>query len=259
MKKALLTALVLTAAVAFGALGDVVASYASPNVYPIALARATNVQSMWVYTNAGPGYIYRLNADSGSVYATYATSNATNTHGLTYQYGGYIYLGNMSTDYIYRYNDAFGTLYSSYAAHHDMYGGLAVKATADGGNGATQIWSTDTSPSMAYLHNITTGSVVMSFAGNSSGICDPAWDWRNNLLWAGTASAAARVYGYNTAGSVVASFTVPANYAWGATYYNQYLWISTTIGSDRIWKVHCPSGLTGIAPSSLGRVKAIYK
>lgn len=252
------SALVLTAAVAFGALGTVVASYPSPNVYPIAMARATNNDYTWVFTNTGPGYIYRLNSENGSVYATYATSNATNTRGLSYQYGGYLYLGNYSNDYIYRYNTSLGSLYSSYSAHHDMYGGLAVRATSDGGSGATQIWSTDTDPGRIYLHNISTGSVVTSFA-SSHAPYDPAWDWRNNVIWAGALSTN-RVFGYNTSGSVVASFTVPASYPYGATYYGQYLWISTTASPARIWKVHCPSGMfTSIAPSSLGRVKSFYR
>ena len=257
MKKVLSAAVLLAAAAAaFGAMGDVVGSFASPAQYPLALARATSDSYLWVFTQTTPFTIWRIHATTGSVYGSYPT--ASSTKGLSYQFGGYLYVGDSTSDYIYRHNsDSIGSIYSSYAANCDMYGGLAVKATGDGGSGATEIWSTDTSPATAYLHNISTGSITSSFT-MSFPLYDPAWDWRNNLLWVGSYSPQ-YIFGITTAGSVAASFPSPAEYPWGATYFGSYLWISCTTPVHRIYRIHCPQLNVGIGPTSLGRVKAIYK
>lgn len=255
----ILFAILLVSATAFGALGDVITSFAAPTSYPIALARAPNADYTWVYCNNSPYNVYQFQATTGSVITSYNFFGSS-TRGLSYQYGGYLFIGNSSTDYIYRTNaNSIGSIYSSYAANMDMYGGLAVKGTGDGGSGATEIYSCDNSPSTVYLHNITTGSITGSW-NPSAAIYDIAWDWRNNLVWGGyTSGSNSIIYGYNTAGSLAATFTLPASAALGMAYYGQYLWIGTTTGTHRIWQVHCPTipGV-GIAPTSLGKVKALY-
>jgi hypothetical protein len=72
------------------------------------------------------------------------------------------------------------------------------------------------------------------------------------------------VYGFTTAGSVVASFPSPAgNEAIaGCAFYEGYLWVSayrTQAGNDPyIWQVDVRD-LTGVSPASLGRVKALFR
>jgi hypothetical protein len=71
--------------------------------------------------------------------------------------------------------------------------------------------------------------------------------------------APAFVFGYTTDGSLVASFQAPASRPRGAAYLGGYLWISTGASSNQyIYKVHCPDDV-GVAPASLGRIKALLK
>jgi hypothetical protein len=249
-----LFATLLAATVAFGALGDVVASFAAPASNPLALARPTNVAYLWVYCNTSPYLTWRVHGTTGSIYGSWVTGSYT--RGLTYEYGGYLYRGNTSTDYIYRCSSSNPTsIYSSYPAGHDMYSGLALEAGA-GGSSPTAMYSSSPSPAYIWRHNYSTGSIYSSFAASIP--CDPAWDYNNKLIWAGNYSTH-YIYGYYANGSLVASFASPANYPWGLTYYGNYLWVSTTIGTNRIWQVHVPTFTSSISPASMGKIKAMYK
>ena len=59
--------------------------------------------------------------------------------------GSYLWIGNYSTDRIYRSNYNNGSAYTYIPANHDMYGGIAVMATGDGGRSPTYMLSDDNS------------------------------------------------------------------------------------------------------------------
>ncbi|MGD8718479.1 MAG: hypothetical protein PVH29_06600, partial [Candidatus Zixiibacteriota bacterium] len=63
-------ACLLAAAAAYGDFGVVVKSYAAPAGYPIALAHGGSSGDLWVYCNSSPYNIYRLDAETGSVYGS---------------------------------------------------------------------------------------------------------------------------------------------------------------------------------------------
>jgi hypothetical protein len=137
---------------------------------------------------------------------------------------------------------------------HDPYG-LAPIQTGDGGVGATELFCVDPSPSYFWRHHYTTGSISASFPAPHSSAQDIAYDQRNALIWQYNSDY---VYGITTTGSVAASFAWSGHGSYaGITYYNQYLYVSADTG-DYIYVVHCPDTV-GIAPASLGRVKAVYK
>jgi hypothetical protein len=263
MKKSVVfaLALALVAGAAYGALGDIVASWAAPMNYPIAAARANNSQYFWLYCNSNPYYIWRVNADTGSVYASYASPHSSYTRGLTYNYNGggglpsgsYLWMGNSSTDYIYRCNYTTGSAYASFSAGHDMYGGLAAMATADGGAAPTHMLSTDSSPATTWRQSLTNGSIYNSFS--SPGIYDIAWDWRNELMWQRNGAV---INGYDTTGSIQASFGFSYGPALGFAYHGQYLWLASTTGYHSVFKVHCPVINVNVVPTSAGKIKALY-
>ncbi|MGD8718960.1 MAG: hypothetical protein PVH29_09080 [Candidatus Zixiibacteriota bacterium] len=263
MKKSVVLALAfaLVAGAAYGALGDIVASWAAPENYPIAAARANNSQYFWLYCNAGDRRIWRVNADTGSVYASYVSPHSSYTRGLTYNYNGggglpsgsYLWMGNYSTDYIYRCNYTTGSAYASFSAGHDMYGGLAAMATADGGAAPTHMLSSDSSPAYTWRQSLTNGSVYGSFA--TTGCYDIAWDWRNELMWHRNGSV---IYGRNTSGSIVGSFAFSNGPALGFAYHGQYLWLASTSGYHAVFKVHCPGPGVSVTPTSAGKIKALY-
>jgi hypothetical protein len=268
MKKAVMLtlALALAAGAAYGALGTVVASFSSPATYPIALGIPTNQTYLWAYCNSSPYRIYRMNGSTGSVYSSYVSPQGTYTRGLTYSFNGggglptgsYLWMGNYSTDRIYRCNYTTGSPYTYIPANHDMYGGIAAMATADGGAAPTYMLSNDTSPATMYRQRLTNGSILNSWSTNAN-TYDLAWDWRNAVIWTGQSGN--RVYGWRTTGSLVHSFTIPNNYPLGFCYTSNYLWVAVTIGSPShyIYKIHCPQTNIGIAPSSVGKIKTLFK
>jgi len=255
------TAVTLCAAgMVWGTLGQVVASWRAPADYPLCLARAPNVSYMWLWCNRSPYTIYRVHSDTGSVYSSYVHPRATNyVRGLTFSYGStppysgsYLWVGNYSNDYVYMSNYTTGSVYRSYSVAHDPYG-LAVQATADGGQAPTAMLTSDSSPAYVWRRQLTTGSIMSSFG--ASGLYDIAYDWRNKLVWGRSGST---IVGRDVAtGSITASFTSPPGPALAFTYYGQYLWIGTTTSYHRIYKVHCPFPVS-VAPASLGKVKAIF-
>ncbi len=256
----------IAAGAAFARIGDVVASFPAPANYPIALAVHGNYASyLWVFCNTSPYRVYRVAGRTGSVFSSFVSPQGRYTRGLTYSWGGggglptgsYLWMGNYSTDRIYRCHYNNGSVHASIPANHDMYGGLAVMALIDGGGKPSYMFSSDTSPRYIYRQSLTNGSIYASFAP-SPAIYDLAWDWRNYVIWTGNAGN--RVYAlHRTTGSVVGSFPIPANNPRAFAYTSQYLWVGTTTGSHRIWMIHCPFQWNAIEPSSVGRVKALFR
>jgi hypothetical protein len=253
-------AAVLVASAAFATLGSVVASFAAPANYPIALARANNDAYMFVYCNASPYYIWRINSETGAVQASFPATFGSSTRALAYSFGGapggsYLWVAHYSSGNYARTNYSTGSIYSSWAAGHSIYGG-APEATADGGSNPQSMILTYSSPAYVWRHTPTSGSIMSSFPVSPAFSYDVAWDWRNQLVWGYYSGTT--VYGRNLSGSTVASFAAPASYPLAATYRGEYLWLGTTTGTHRIWKIHCPAGV-GIAPASMGKIKAMYK
>jgi hypothetical protein len=256
--------LAVTAVPAFGYLGQVVNSFPAPEHYPIALAIANNWDYLWVFCNTGRYRIYRIHHTSGSINQSYTSPQGQYTRGLTYSTGGgvglpdgqYLWMGNYSNDYVYRCRYSDGYPYTFFPARHDMSGGLAAMAIADGGRRPNYMASSSFSPHRIYQQSLTNGSIYRSFV--PAAVCyDLAWDWRNMLIWTGWTGN--RVYGYRSTGSLVASFTAPVYNPLGFCYNGQYLWVSTT-SNHYIYRIHCPYPLnSGIEPASMGRVKASFR
>ncbi|MGD8719951.1 MAG: hypothetical protein PVH29_14165 [Candidatus Zixiibacteriota bacterium] len=265
--------LILVVSFAWGALGDVVASFPAPAFYPIALATARNPMYMWVYCYTSPYYIYRINANTGSVYNSFYSMWGPNTRGLTYSYGGgdglptgsYLWIGSCANGLISRCNYNNGAVYDRYVSASGAVHGLAAKAISDGGYQPSTMMASNATPGTITGMGISDGSYEWSFEAGKL-VYDLAWDWRNTLVWGShfeSGEPCNVAYGYTTNGSLVASFELPVDYPMGFTYTSNYLWVSTTTGSHRIWKIHCPTltdgGDTNVEPASVGKVKAIYR
>jgi hypothetical protein len=256
MKNVLLVPIITfyTAGAAFAALGDVVASWPSPGSVPCAVARSNDV--LFVYCNDPMGaMVYRMTPDTGSVYGSFYTLDGKNTRGLAYVWGDHLWQGKayVSPYYVYDTDAGSGSLYRSYSHAVPCYG-IAPLATGDGGLGTTALFTSNSLTSTIYQLNLA-GSVQRSFKLPRQ-MFDIAYDWRSKLIWGGQNDP--YVYGCTTTGSLVASFPVPAQMPYGYAYHGRYLYVVTHM-SRRIWKIHCPIINAGIGPSSMGRVKAIFK
>jgi len=246
---ALATTLIATAA--YASLGSVVSSFRAPGADVRGLAHSGNRLHVMIF--GSPTRIYRVAPVSGAVYGSWPVPFGNNCRGLAFSEGGHLWVGNYGNDYVYDCVATSGSIRSSWSAGHDPYG-LAPYCTADGGVGTTAIFSSDSDPSSCWRHNMNTGSILASFAIANVSFFDVAWDHRNRLVWMGDLPDV--VYGYNTRGSIRASFTAPADYPYGAAYYGEYLWIGCA-ANGYVYRVHCPATV-GIAPASLGKVKALF-
>jgi hypothetical protein len=263
----LITVIALSASFAWGVLGEIVASFPAPADYPIALAKAMSDSYLWVYCNTSPYRVYRINANTGSVYSSFVSPQGEYTFGLTYSYGGgtglpyhsYLWMGNYESCYVYRCNYNTGSVYASFSTAPGYISGLAVEATGDGGYSPTGLFASGSwNSSTIYSKDLVTGSNVDSWDVGEY-VFDLAWDWRNEIIWSGFRYNA--VFGFNTNGSVVTAVKTPKDYPLGAAYSSNYLWVSTTTGSHWIWKIHCPAFMDGtnVEPASVGKVKAIFR
>ncbi|UCH77410.1 MAG: hypothetical protein JSU81_06630 [Candidatus Coatesbacteria bacterium] len=243
----------LLAAPAFAALGDVVGSFRAPGTSVRGLARSSTRLHILIYGN--PTTIYRLAPVSGAVYGSWQPSFGNNCRGLAFSTPNRLWVGCYSDDRVYECRSTNGSVFGSWNAANNAYG-VAPYCTGDGGAGTTAIFTSDTNPTaFCWRHNMVTGSVLASFPTPVRSFFDIAWDHRNRLIWMGDLSNV--IYGYDTAGSVAASFPAPATYPYGMAYYGQYLWVGCD-GNDYVYRVHCP-GTLAVAPASLGRVKALFR
>jgi len=98
----------------------------------------------------------------------------------------------------------------------------------------------------------TSGSLVASFAPPFYPN-DLAWD--GHYLWAG--GNGVYMTKLTTKGSIVTSFPAPGGVgASGATFDGNYLWY---VNGGRGWAYQVDIEVVGVAPASMGKVKALYR
>lgn len=238
------------AGVAFAALGDVVASWPAPAGQCVALGASTSYIYALAHTTSR---VYIMNINNGSIVGSLPAAGGGNTRGLAYVSGNYLWQGRSYSAPLvfYQTNATTGSIYRSIPSPSVNDRGLAPLCTGDGGTGTTALLSTTwTSPWRLNHVNMTTGSVTASYS-TPAGVYDPAYDWRNRLVWGAWSSTT--IYGFTTTGSRVATFRAPES-IFGAAYTGEYLYLT----QRTIWKIHCPR-FTAVAPSSFGKVKAVFR
>jgi streptogramin lyase len=241
------------AACVYGALGDVVGSFAIPGGACAGLGRSNG----YLYTtNYSQSMIYRVNPSSGSITNSFSAAGGSDTRGLAYQFGGYLWQNKAYTSpyTIYRTNEGTGSVYDSYSLPTSVTHGSAPLATGDGGEGTSYIILSSYGTPGTIYYMTTTGSIARSHTV-SQALYEIAYDWRNGLIWGGMNTTT--VYGFTTTGSLAASFTKPTGNIYGITYHGQYLWVAGTSGL--IYIQHCPILNVNVKPSSMGKIKAMFE
>jgi len=235
---------------AFGAMGEILGSYKAPSNNIRGLAHSGTYLHVLVHPNA----IYNVNPGNGSVLGSWTAPSSSSNRGLAYSATGNLWIGSYNDDVIYRCNWLSGSVIGSWATGHDPYG-LAAHQTGDGGVGTSAIFSSDSAPSYTWRHALSNGSVLSSFPMPNSDYRDITYDHRNGLIWG---AYGPNIYGYSVAGagSIVASFEAPPSTSYGMAYYNSVLFIGCTNGY--VYRVSCPATVD-VAPSSIGKVKALYR
>ncbi|MEE9457693.1 MAG: hypothetical protein V3W11_11150 [bacterium] len=256
----LVSALAFAAAPAGAYLGQIVASFNSPAYNPSALAASGDSVYLYCYGRYMPPWftVFRLDSSSGSRLDSFQSPFLSNTTGLGYEYGGYLWISRRNPAYVARCSASSGSVYSSFpVTQHSLGGGIACQGDPTRPGPPAAIISCGGSPYLSTRHT-TAGSLLSSFATPRL-FADPAWDYRNGVIWFPRSSPSA-VYGYTPAGSLAASFPINCYLPAGAAYAEDYLYVSNTgNGPYVVYKIHCPRIWQRLAPSSIGRVKALFR
>lgn len=206
--------------------------------------------------------IYGVDPTTGSINVSFAAPGGSNTRGLAYGYSSHLWVNKAySSPYtLYEVYTGNGSIYNSYAIlPTSTTHGSAPRATGDGSVGIDAVFLSDYSNDRIYVAN-TSGSIMSSFSvASACSMYEIAYDWRNKLIW-GAMNASGGVvtfHGVNTSGSIVSSFGVTMSNSYGLTYHGEYLWAGTTGGL--IYRIHCPQMNVSITPSSMGKVKAMFR
>ncbi len=244
-------------------LGEVVRSFRTANL-PGSVATSGDYIYVFCAGRYIPpfNYIYQLNATTGGTVRSYPSPFGNSTSGLGYEYGGYLWISRYSPAYVARCNSTNGSVYYSFPiTEHSLGAGIACQGNPTQAGPLASIISCGTSPYLCTRHR-TTGSLIGSFA-TTRRYFDPAWDYRNGVIWLPAyETPTRRVYAYTTAGSLAASFGLPSDsyLPAGAAYANDYLYVSNTGNPPYVvYKIHCPSIWQRVAGDSIGRVKALFR
>jgi hypothetical protein len=178
-------------------------------------------------------------------------------HGFSYGGGSDLYALNYLTRVVARFTASSGSLISTWGWPSGGRFGLCCEH--DGSNPASYLWLSYYDGN--FWRYTTDGSLVSSFDIYNTNEYDLAWDYANKLIWYPNYNTD-RVYAITTSGSAVASWRIPTGVTapYGIAYYGEYLYVSTAGGvpDDYIWVYHCPN-VVGIAPASIGKVKALFR
>jgi hypothetical protein len=245
-------------------LGELVASFNAPANLPSALAASGDSVYVYCYGRFQPPwfYVFRLDSSTGSRLGSFQSPFQNYTSGLGYEYGGYLWISRYSPAYVARCNATTGSVYSSFAVtEHSLGGGIACQGDPTRPGTLAAIISSGSSPYLCTRHR-TNGSLISSFP-TVPRYYDPAWDYRNSVIWFPVyETPTRRVYAYTVDGSAVASFGLPSSsyVPGGAAYADNYLYVSNTGNPPYIvYKIHCPSIWQRVAGTSIGRVKALFR
>ncbi len=231
-------ALVLAAGTAFGA-GSIISSFPSPHSnWPKGMA----YHAGYLYHGSNYSYnrIYQTTT-TGSVVRTITCP--TNTVGVEFT-GTYFWTCTYSPTYIYQ-------LTSTGSVVKSFYSPVATGITFDG----TYLWGSTWNNNTVYKLT-TAGSVLSSFQGPASAVS--GLDWANGYIWLANRRAPTGVYRITTTGSVVESYAPApgASEPMGCAWDGNYLWYCN-YNPRYVYQID--TAITSIVPSSLGKIKSIYR
>ena len=226
----------LGAGLVYAAFGDVVSSFPLPPG-PGTSGLAWDGAYLWVAGEPFDRFL-RINK-SGSIVGSFDLgSTYSYIEGLTYD-GEYLWYSwhRLGNPYFYYRITTTGSVVSYFNKAYFVDGGLTWETG--------YLWA-----GPAKL--TTTGSLVATFE-DPVGLGDMGW--YGHKLWGGGGDK--RMYNVTTTGSVVASFAVPGDgCAAGKTFDGEYLWL---INRDNKWVYQIDIDVVGVAPASMGKIKALYR
>jgi hypothetical protein len=236
------------------AVGDVIASWETPKPGGGFNGIAYDGEYVWVKNClSDSGWVYRCTfygrvvSQIGLPYS----SPSYFSYGLTYD-GEYLWTNYQYNKFPicdnYRQYTTTGSYMQEFVLHV-WYGSQSRVVTWDG----LYLW-TDT-PDHRYAEKVSTAGSVVARKPMPLEMASDAAYYRRQLWYYGGDGL---VYGVTLNGSVAASFPAPGGSCDGAAFDGEYLWtLGGTSYPQYVYKVDI--GVVGVAPASVGRVKALFR
>ncbi len=261
MKTKMIAAVGAAAAAAAWGWGSLVASYPSPGAGVTGLG-ALSYQGTDYITAQNGHYVWLLYESTGSVAASYPAPGNTWSGGMCSGVLGGVAQHWLSkydpvNDKVWVYRCAFATgsvlgSFSAFNSNFFVHDGLAFQPVA----GSGYLYYADGTTGIPYIYRMQaeTGSVYGSFYPPGE-----PWDidFGGGYLWVWTYPNEWCVWQMTTTGSVVNNFWPAAQGMEGGVAYDDvgpYLWLAQA-GVLNGYEL----SLTGVAPASLGKVKALFR
>jgi hypothetical protein len=256
--------LALATATVNGGIGDLINSF--PN-HPIGsrdihygLAADTVYLYSYSYSYNANYYVYQMLRSNGSLVNSYPCPLGTTAperycRGMDYGGAGYIYMVNYNLGVSAQFYASNGSLISTWAWGSGTR--YAVCREHNGYNAGPYIWYSYSDGS--FWRYTTTGSLVSSFDIENTYNYDMTWD-TFELIWYANWNDD-HVHCITTTGSTLFSWRVPeaVSNPYGIAFYGPYIYVSTSAGTpdEYIWVYHRRG--SGVAPASMGRIKAVFR
>ncbi|NIT36716.1 MAG: hypothetical protein GTN49_09475 [candidate division Zixibacteria bacterium] len=260
MKKVILTTVaVLFAAAVYAGMGDVLTSWPAPGEHTGINGIAFEGDYIWLKDrDCEFGSVMKCNT-SGSVvkeigfpYHGSGPSNGLAFDG-TYLWTIYFPLpGPVRRDHYVKYTTA-GSEAGGFAVHPDVVYWPSVSVSWDG----QYLWTDERPKGVDKKAGkyTTAGSLLGTFSVPGKWGTDAAY--YNDQLWYGTSYPYDTVFGGVIGGDVVASFPAPGGSSYAVGFDGEYLWTADRNKPQYIYKVDIE--VVGVAPASLGKVKALFR
>lgn len=239
----------LVGAAAFAGVGSVVASFPAPASNPTDLTWANGY--LYCYCRTAPYMIYKINPSNGNVAGSYSFPFVTaDCAGLAYD-GSFFLATNRASDYCYRFK-LDGTVLASYHVSWNIGEGL--------GWGNLHLWGTEhlSNPSGYRIHEMRADCIVVHTLTYYYQPFDITYD--GQYLWLAdydTVAAEGHIIGLLPDGYTGFRQLAPGSGLRGMAHDGNYLWASTLGDGGRLWKIETRG--VAVEPSSLGRVRAVYR
>jgi len=261
------SALVIVSAAWAAAFGEILSSFRAPAIAgktTTCYGVAYDGQYLWLnctYTPNGPYVVYRCISRGGSVVSSFNCPfndrvNGNVSYGMGWSMdggqGGLDFAVFRYTGVAYIYRTTYtGSIVRSCWAQPIIYPRHMTSVDFDG----TYYWVTDNGFNGGVYKLTTAGVCISSFETPLSNYYFKGIAVVGNYLWL-SCGFWNNIVKYTTAGSAVASFPKPGGNVYDCEYANGRLWV--VANSQYVFEMSASTN-PGIAPASLGRVKAIYR
>jgi len=259
-------ALALLAGTASAKLGELVASFPNPGYLHsphYGMAADANYLYSYQYSGGWNWPIITMRRSNGAFVSSYRIQFPTRVYpsGVSYDGLGCLYYSNYLARYVVRARADTGSILSTWTWPTGYRYGIC--ADHRGTSGGTYIYQTYSYRD--FFKSTLTGNPVAFWQMTAeTRNWDLAWDYGNKLIWYANTQTDYIIAVDPDTRKIKTSFLHPIwttiGACYGIAYWGNRLYVSNSEGTpdEYIWVFDCPNTV-GLAPASVGKVKALFR